>query len=142
MKKPRPALVLAVAIPFLQGCVGVLTQPVPEPAARSSTRIRGIVVERGGESERIEPDPLHDVVWTDSTVVLTGAFETGSSLPADRRPVETRSYPLSTVTGVLVRQLDGDRTSILVAATIVGGAVIAALLFTGSGNKVIVPEGG
>ncbi|HZD05262.1 MAG TPA: hypothetical protein VE173_10100, partial [Longimicrobiales bacterium] len=72
----------------------------------------------------------------------TGAFETDGSGPPERRPVETRIFPLSALSGVLVRQLDGDRTSILVAATIVGGAIIAALLFTGSGNDIVVPEGG
>lgn len=141
MKKPGPVLVLSVLVPFLHGCFSLVAEPLPPPPTPPAGDIRGIVVEDDEGERRVQPDPLHDVVWTDSTVALTGVFETGGDGPAVGT-VQTRAFPLSRVTGVLVREFDSNTTSIIVAVGIVGSIAVAALLLTGqTGEDTRLPGG-
>lgn len=142
MKKPGPVLVLSVLVPFLHGCYSLVAEPLPSPPTPPSGDIRGIVVEDVGGERRVQPDPLHDLVWTDSTVALTGVFEADGDGPADVGTVQTRSFPLSSVTGVLVREFDSNTASILLAGGIVGSIAVVALLLTGKTDEgTVLPEG-
>lgn len=136
IRRPRPVLALAVLGFFLAGCISTHVQPLPEAPERPPTEIRGIVVEEDGGGERIEFERLDHVEWTDSTVVLVGfrkASDGGGS--SGNRVGERYAFPVSSVTGVLVREVDANRTSILIAAFGVGAAAIAALLLTGQADR-------
>jgi len=52
MKKPRPGLIIALALPFLAGCFTTLALPVPEPAERGDTDLQGVVLGEG-ENARV-----------------------------------------------------------------------------------------
>lgn len=142
MKKPPRPLVLAVLVPFLQACYGVVAQPLPESGARPTGDVRGLVVDGPEGERRVEADPLHDMVWSDSAVVLTGVFKSGTDDSPPPGTVQTRSFPRSDVTGVLVRGLEGTKTSIIVSALIVGTSAIVATLVTGQSDEGTVFPGG
>lgn len=145
MRKPRPTLILAVAVPFLTGCFGIQAQPLPEPQARSSAGVRGLVVRDGTNARRIEFSRVDHVEWTDSTVLLVGVLkdpvEAGASGSAVDGTITSRVFPLSSISGVLVRQVDANRTSILIGAVAVGTIAIAALLLTGKTDDSTVLQG-
>lgn len=124
MRKPPRALVVTVTIPFLAACVGTLAQPLPEPGARPTGSLRGVILQ-GPEPERVEYSEMADVQWTDSTVALTGIVRGRGT------DMSTRTYRLAEVESLLVRTFDPNRTSLLVAGVMVGAGALAAILFTG-----------
>ena len=131
MKKPPRALVVTIAIPFLGACMGTQQRPLPEPAARSETSVRGVVLGDSIRGEGIEFGRVESVEWTDSTIAITGVLKgsTGSG------GIVTRSHRLSDVAALLVREVDANRTSILVGAVIMGVVAVATLLLTGKTNE-------
>ena len=126
MTKPTRRLVITAAIPFLAGCVGTFAQPLPDPSARAATKLRGVVLGDPESGERIEFSRVDYVEWTDSTLVIIGALRVprgdGSA------STQTRTFPLSDVGAVLVREVNADRTSLLIASVIVGGVLIGAFV--------------
>jgi len=125
VRRPGRALVLVVSAPLVAGCFGTFQQPLPEPTERPS-QIKGVVRDDGGEGERIEFDTVDQVEWSDSEVVLTGILDDESV---------TRSYPLSTLSGVLIRELDPAKTSVVIAGFFIGAVATVALLVTGQGRS-------
>ena len=123
LRRPPRAAVAIVAAAFLGGCTAVQVQPLPEPPAGPPDNVAGIVVDDGAEGQRIEFQELHQVEWTDSTVVLGGILKGGEPM--------MRSFPLSSVRGVLVRTVDANRASVVIAVVAVGAIAVAALLLTG-----------
>ena len=121
MRRPGPALVLTLSVSFMVGCFSTIPAPLPEPAERSSD-IRGVVRDDGAEGERVEFDTVDQVQWSTSEVVLTGILEDEAV---------TRSFPLSSLSGVLVRQVDAAKTSMIIAGLFLGAIVTVALLVTG-----------
>lgn len=121
MRTPNRALVLTLSLPFMAGCFSTFAVPLPEPAERSAD-IRGVVRDAGGEDERIEFDTVDDVEWSASEVTMTGILE---------EEVVTRSFPVSSLSGVLVRQLDPAKTSVVIAGLFLGSIATVALLVTG-----------
>jgi hypothetical protein len=114
----------------------VQVQPLPAPEKRNATQIRGVVL-RAAEAQRIEFARVDNVAWTDSMLALTGVLRTDASSTA----VTTRSFALSSLSGVLVREVDADRTSILIAAVGVGTVVIATFLLTGKTDENTMLQG-
>ena len=114
-----------VTVPFLVGCASILVEPLPEPAARPTTTIRGVILRNASSGERIDYRRTEFVVWTDSTLAITGI------VPAESQNVTTRTYRLSDLEAVLVRRVDANRTSLLIAGVMVGVAALTAILVTG-----------
>lgn len=133
MKKPAPILVAAVVLPFLAGCVRVHSQPPSEAADRPAAALRGVVLSEAAGGGRFEFERVDRVEWTDSTVALTGLLTPEGGGTANR--IETRGFALPDVAGVLVRGVDVNRTSVLIAVVGVGAAAIAGLLITGENNE-------
>jgi len=106
----------------MAGCFSTFQAPLPEPAERSSSDIRGVIRDDGADGERVEFDTVDQVQWSDSEVVVTGILEDESV---------TRSYPLSSLSGVLVREVDPAKTSVIIAGFFLGVAATVALLVTG-----------
>jgi|AP59_1055472.scaffolds.fasta_scaffold64656_2 hypothetical protein len=125
MRKVSRLLVVTVIVPFLVSCMATLQQPLPEPAARPDTGIRGLILGSAESAERIEYREMQFVEWTDSTVAIIGIVR------GEGQNMTTRTYRLSDVEAILVHQLHPDRTSLLVAGVFVGVGALAAILFTG-----------
>ncbi len=119
-----------VTVPFLVGCASILVEPLPEPAARPTTAIRGVILRNASSGERIDYRRTEFVVWTDSTLAITGI------VPAESQNVTTTTYLLSDLESVLVRRLNADRTSLFVAGVMVGVAALTAILVTGKTNDM------
>ena len=119
-----------VTLPYLVGCASILVEPLPEPAARPTTAIRGVILASSGE--RIDYRRTEFVVWTDSTLAITGI------VPAESPNVTTRTYRLSDLEAVLVRRVDADRTSLFVAGVMVGVAALTAILVTGKTTDMTI----
>lgn len=115
MKTTALALVVVLAAPYLAGCFRPLPVPLPAPQERGSTEIVGVVRDNGEEGgERILFTTVMDVSWTDTSLSIVGVPEEPGADAGPNEPL-TRTFPLSDLSGVLTRQLDVNRTSLLVA---------------------------
>ncbi len=112
MKKPRPGLVIALTLPFLAGCFTTFALPIPEPAERADTNVKGVVLGEGENAERVEFDQVDDIQWTEESLVITGITKDSneSGVP------QTDAFSLEDLSAILVRSLDPSRTSGLVVA--------------------------
>lgn len=129
MRKLALLLVVTGTVPFLVGCVSTLVQPLPESAARPTTAIRAVILRNPESGERIEYSQTLVVEWTDSTLAITGI------VPAESQNMTTRTYRLSDVEAILVREVDVNRTSFLIVGVMVGVGVLSAILFGGKTNS-------
>lgn len=114
MRMPPHALVLAVTLPFLGGCFSPQPAPLPSPEQRQDVDIQGVVVgdpDDGGEAVRF--DEVYEVDWGQSELSIQGMLPDGGPVPN----VVTRRYRYGDLSGVLTRQLDVNKTSLLVAGT-------------------------
>ncbi len=129
MKKPRPGLVIALTLPFLTGCFTTFALPVPEPAERGDTEVKGLVLGEGENAERVEFDQVDDVQWTEESLIITGIAKDsdGSGIP------QTDAFSLEDISAILVRSLDPNRTSGFVAALFL--IPIATWMFLVSGQS-------
>ena len=112
MKTLRSGLVIALALPFLTGCFATLSLPVPEPAERGDTNVRGVVLGEGENSERVEFDQIDDVQWTEESLIITGITK-NSDTPGIP---QASAFSLEDTSALLVKNLDPNRTSGLIAA--------------------------
>ena len=112
MKKPRPGLIIALALPFLAGCFATFALPVPEPADRGDTDVQGVVLGEGENAERVEFDQINDVQWTEESLIITGIAK-DSDTPGIS---QTRTFSLEDASAILVKNLDPNRTSGIIAA--------------------------
>jgi hypothetical protein len=137
MTKAGRALLVAVTVPYLSGCFGVLPTPIPaSPSEREALNVQGVVIgsrpddgEGDAEGERIEFADIQNVTWSADAVSIVGVprNDDGAQQLAERR------FPLSSLSAVLVRQLDPGRTSAIIGGVVVGTAAIIGLLVTGQG---------
>lgn len=130
MRKPGRLVVTAVTIPFLAGCFGVHQTPVPAaPAEREALNVRGVVIGDSGDGERVEFEEILEVQWTNDALFIVG------SLASDDGPeqVVTRTFPLSSLAGVLVHTVDANKTSGLIAVLAVGLIATWAFVVNGQG---------
>ncbi len=145
MSKPHPALVVPITLAFLTGCFHVRVSPLPAQGEPRPANVRGVVLRGAGDGERVEFERVDDTRWTDSTLTLTGVLRTPArSATSQSRPgltgdaVMSRSFPLSTVSGLLVRQVNANTTSILIGVFAVGAIATAAFLLTGKTDETTV----
>ena len=129
MKKPRPGLIIALALPFLAGCFTNFALPVPEPAERGDTDAKGVVLGEGENAERVEFDQIDDVQWTEESLIITGITK-NSDTPGIP---QASAFSLEDISAILVRSLDPNRTSGLVAGLFL--VPIATFMFLISGQS-------
>ena len=131
MKKPRPGLVIALTLPFLAGCFTTFALPVPEPAERGDTEVKGLVIGEGENTERVEFHQVDDVQWTEESLIITGIAKDsdGSGIP------QTDTFSLEDVSAILVRSLDPNRTSGLVAGLFLVPTAIWMFLVSGQSRE-------
>lgn len=131
MKQLARLVVILLAAPLATGCFTVAQVAVPPTAPeRQALEVRGVVVRQaGGTEEIIEFTEVHEASWTTTSLsVVADVNENGSTQTI------TRLFPISTLSGVLVRQLDAGRTSAIVGVVIVGTAAFVAGAVGGSTN--------
>ena len=130
MRKPGRLVVTAVTIPFLAGCFGVLETPIPAGLSqREALNVRGVVIADSGDGERVEFEEILEVQWTNDALFIVG------SLAADEGAAQivTRTFPLSSLSSVLVRQVDANKTSGIIAVFAVGLIAMWAFAVNGQG---------
>jgi hypothetical protein len=133
MKRPGRLLTAAVGLPFMAGCFTTAMVPVPPPTERADTEIRGVVVQGpdGGDGERLEFAELFDVQWTAEALSVVGRLVGAPESAA----ATSRSFSYEELAGVLVRQVDANKTSGLLGGVIVGTIAIVAILINGQVNE-------
>jgi len=132
MRKPSRLLATVLLVPFLAGCFTVTQIAVP-PAApdREGMDIRGVVVREAGGTESVtEFDEVHEIVWTPTSLSVVADVKEGGTTQTI-----TQLYSISTLSGLLVRQLDAGPTSAIIGGVIVGLAAFIAMAVTGDGNQ-------
>lgn len=134
MRKPNAVLAAVVAAAFMvSGCISVQRAPVPGPEARDGLDIRGVIVGEcppdGPGCETFEYSEVHDVRWTETSLVITGAVHAPGE--DDHGQITTVTFPLAEVSEVLVSETAGTRSSIIVAGILMGASVIITFLVTG-----------
>ena len=112
MKKPRPGLIIALALPFLVGCFATFALPVPEPPARGAPDAQGVVLGEGENAARVEFDQVNDVQWTEESLIITGIAK-NSDTPGIP---QTSTFSLEDASAILVKNIDPNRTSVIMAA--------------------------
>lgn len=127
---PRILAILFVA-PLAAGCFTVTQVDVPPTApARQELQVQGVVVRQaGGTEEVIRFAEVHEAEWTTTSLSIVADVDEDGS-----RQTITRLFPISTLSGVLVRQLDAGRTSAIVGGVIVGTAAFIAGAVGGGTN--------
>lgn len=128
-------LVSVVALPHLTGCFSLLPTPIPaSPEEREELSVRGVVVgdeTDNGEGERVEFSDIQNVSWTPETLSIVGVARSGERAGQ----LAERRFALSSLSGVLVRQLDPGRTSAIIGGLLVGAAAVVAFLVTGKAEQ-------
>lgn len=126
MRKPPSALVLAIVIPFLSGCMGLTAQPVPQPTERVGLDVRGVVLdEQAGEEVRFRE--VSHVQWSDSTLAITGMRAGGTG----EQEFVTDTWRLSDLDALLVHGVDANITSLVVGGLLLGTIVVVAFVING-----------
>lgn len=142
MTRFLPTLTILVAVPFFAACFSAQPAPLPAPEARDDADIRGFVVAdsvTGGQE--IEFDEVYSVEWGRSDLSIQGVLSDGGDGESPPGPVR-RSYPYSDLSGVLIRQIDADRTSIFIGAAVITGISAIVYFFAErTGGVTPVPGG-
>lgn len=133
MRRPARLVAALVTAPYLAACFAVQPAPIPAtPAERRALDVKGVVVRSEGgnggiEGDRVEFGDVENVTWTEDAVSIVGVPRSGS----DAGRLTERTFPLSSLSGVLVRQVEAGKSSIIVGATIVLGTAFLAFLVDG-----------
>jgi hypothetical protein len=132
MKNYGRLAVLAVALPLLAGCFTVSTVPVPATAPeREDMTVRGVVLRQaGGGEETVEFSEVFEQTWTNTSLSVVGSLVSPDN--GGGQETVTRLFPISTMAGLRVRQLDAGRTSAIVAGVLVATAAILASVVSGT----------
>lgn len=121
----------------LSGCFSLVATPVPPtPAEREGLAVRGVVVggaPDGSGGERIEFDDIQNVTWTAEALSIVGVPEGAAGTGA----ITERSFPLGSLSAVLVREVSSGRTSALIGGAVVGMAAIIMFLVTGKADNYV-----
>ncbi|MEM7416278.1 MAG: hypothetical protein AAF389_12315 [Gemmatimonadota bacterium] len=136
MKSSSRLAALLVAAPLLAGCFTVAPMPVPPTAPqREDVALRGVVVrEANGTEEEVRFDEVHEVTWTNTSLSVVADVTDASGATQ----TVTELYPISTLSALLVRQLDAGKTSAIIGGAIVGTAAFIATVVSGTSD----PAGG
>lgn len=139
MRKPRAVAAAVVAASFLtQSCMSMQRMPVPEPDVRAGLDVRGVVLGDGPDSQTFEFSEVIDARWTETSLMLTGTVHAPGE--PDHGQTTTASFPVADISELLVRELDGTRSSIILGGVIMGASIVITLLLTGK-SQAGVPIG-
>jgi len=143
LRKPKAVLAAVVAVAFLvSSCMSVQRTPLPGPEGRDGLDIRGVIVgdcvPDGTGCETLEYSEVHDVQWTETSLVVTGVVHAPGEDGHGR--ITTTAFPLGDISEVLVGNTDGTRSSIIVAGILMGASILISFLVTGK-SKDGVPLG-
>jgi hypothetical protein len=131
MNKFGRALIALVCLPFLAGCFAVMQVPVPRTAAeREAMNLRGVVVSDGTGEESIRFEELHEAAWTPSSLSIVADVNQDGT-----RQTITRLIPITTLSGLYVRQIDPGKTSGIIGGLIVGTVAVISVLITGRADE-------
>ncbi len=134
MRKPSAVLAAAVAASFLvSSCFSVQRVELPEPDLRGALNVRGVVLGEGEQSERFEFSEVHETRWTESSLVVSGVVHAPGTPEHGQTTAVT--FPLDDISEVLVSEVDGTRSSIIVAGVIMGASIIISFLVTGQSQS-------
>lgn len=142
MRRFLPTATTLVTLPFIAACFSAQPAPLPSPEARDEADIRGFVVADSATGGReIEFDEVYSVEWGQNDLSIQGLLADGADDGSPPGPVR-RTYPYADLSGVLVRELDADKTSIVIGATVIT-AVSAIVYFFAerTGGITPVPSG-
>ena len=131
MRKPGRLAAVAVSLPFLAGCFTVARAPVPATLPeRQALDLRGVVITQpdNGTEEVLEFSELHEAVWTPSSLSVVADIADSGPSPQ----MVTRLIPITQLDAVLLRQIDGGKTSAIIGGAIMGTIAAIAILVTGS----------
>ncbi len=130
MRKPNGVLAAVTAASLTaSSCMSVQRMPVPEPDVRAGLNVSGVVLGEGQHSEMFEFSEVHDTRWTETSLVVTGVVHAPDE--PDDGQFTTVTFPLDDISEILVRELDGTRSSIIIAGVIMGVTVVISFLVTG-----------
>ena len=143
MRNPKALPVAVVALSFLcTSCYAVKLGPVPEPEARATLDIHGVVVGEcppdGSGCEVFEYSEVHAVQWSENALTITGVVHAPEA--DDHGVISTGTFPLSDVSEVMVKEFNATRASVILAAVLVGASAAIAFSVTGK-SKDGVPIG-
>lgn len=139
MRKPSVGLAAVVTASFLvSGCMSVQRMPVPEPDLRAGLNVRGVVLGEGPDSEEFEFSDVQDARWTETSLVVVGVIHAPGE--PDDGQITSVTFPLEDISEVIVRELDGTRSSIILAGVIMGASIAITFLLTGK-SQTGVPIG-
>ncbi len=91
--------------------------------------VRGVVLGEGPDSETFEFSEVHDTRWTETSLLIVGVVHAPGE--AEHGQTTTVTFPIADVSEVMVRELDGNRSSIIVAGVIMAASIVISLLVTG-----------
>ncbi len=130
LRKPNVVMTAVVAASFaVSSCISAQWMPLPEPEIRPELNVRGVVLGNETNARTVEFSEVYDTRWTETHLVLTGALHAPGQ--PDHGQTTTMSFPLADVSELLVRQLDGTRSSLIVAGTIMSASILISFLVTG-----------
>lgn len=130
MRKPKALPAATVAAAFLaSSCMSVQRIAVPEPELRTDLDVQGVVLGEGPDSELFEFSEVHEVRWTETSLVVAGVVQAPGE--PDHGQTTAVTFPLAEVDELLVRSMDGTRSSIIVAGVLMGASIAISLLVTG-----------
>lgn len=134
MRKPNAVLAVVAAASFMaSSCMSVQRMPVPGPDVRAGLDVRGVVLGHGQDSETFEFSEVRDTRWTVTSLVVTGVVHAPGE--PDHGQAATVTFPLADISAVLVRELDGTRSSIIIAGVIMGASIAISFLVTGKSQE-------
>lgn len=132
MRSSSRLAALLLATPLLAGCFTVAPMPVPPTAPqREEVELRGVVVrDADGTEEQVEFNEVHEVTWTNTSLSVVADITDDNGMTQ----TITELYPISTLSALLVRQLDAGKTSAIIGGAIVGTAAFIATVVSGTSD--------
>lgn len=103
--------------------------PVPDPEIRADLNVRGVVLGQGPGTETFEFSVVHDARWTETSLVVAGVVHAPGE--SDHGRTTTATFPVADISEVLVSEVDGTRSSIIVGGVIMGASIVISFLVTG-----------
>ena len=114
-------------------CMSVQRMPVPEPEVRGGLNVRGVVLGEGPDSETFEFSEVEDFRWTETSLVIVGTVHAPGE--PDHGQTTTATFPLADISEVLVNEVDGTRSSLIVGGLIMGATMVMTFLLTGKSQS-------
>ena len=134
MRKPNAGLASVVLVSFMvSSCMSIQRMPVPEPEVRDDLNVRGVVLGEGPDRETYEFSEVEDFRWTETSLVIVGVVHALGE--PDHGQTTAATFPLADISEVLVNEVDGTRSSLIVGGLIMGATIVITFLVTGKSQS-------